>query len=73
MINDSIVIDNEYDEDGNEIESLFVVELSGKPNDVFSTSHEYFDSDVDAHDFAEQVSEETGVKITWNCYRPAWA
>jgi hypothetical protein len=70
---DLIDIDHEYDDDGNEIEDSFVVELDGKPADLYQLSHEYFICEVDAHAFAEEVSNETGTPITWSCLRPAWA
>ncbi|GAA5141102.1 hypothetical protein [Thalassotalea piscium] len=70
---DLIYIDHEYDGDGNEIEDKYVVELDGKPADEYSLSHDYYNSVVDAHAFAEEVSDQTGVKITWGCLRPAWA
>ena len=70
---DFIHIDHEYGDDGNEIEDSYVLELDGVPADEYGLSHDYFDSVVDAHAFAEEVSEETGVEITWGCMRPAWA
>lgn len=70
---DLIHISLETDGDGNELEDKYVVELDGEPADLYSLSHDYFDSAVDAHAFAEQVSEETGVAITWGCSKPAWA
>lgn len=68
-----IRIDHEYDDDGNEVEDSYVVVLNGAPADEYGLSHDYFDSAEDAHSFAEDASEQTGVEITWACMKPAWA
>ncbi len=70
---DLIHIDHEYDDSGNEKEDSYVVELDGKAADQYDLSHDYYSSVVDAHAFAEEVSESTGIEITWGCMRPAWA
>ncbi|MBD1389480.1 hypothetical protein IC617_08575 [Neiella sp. HB171785] len=69
----AITIDIKWDEDGNEDEGRYVVTLSGTPADEFAIDEEEFDRDVDAHAFAEEVSETTGIAITWGCAKPAWA
>ncbi|MDP2566433.1 hypothetical protein [Pseudoalteromonas marina] len=69
----SITIDYEYDDDGNEIDESYVVALTGLPADEFGISEDYFTSDIDAHEFAKEVSLETDTKITWLCMRPGWA
>ena len=70
---DSIVISEELDADGNTIDDSYAVTLTGKPADLYSISDDYFDSLVGAHEFAEQVSEETQVAIEWDCMKPGWA
>lgn len=70
---DLIHIDHEYDDDGNEIDDCYVVELDGKAAEQYNLSHDYFPEVVDAHAFAEEVSESTGITISWGCMRPAWA
>lgn len=69
----SITIDYEYDDNGNEIDESYVVALTGLPSDEFGISEDYFTSTVDAHEFANEVSAETDTEITWLCMRPAWA
>lgn len=72
-MNNIISINNEYDDDGNEIDESYVVELVGSPSDTFGITEDYYSSLIDAHEFANEVAEETGTKITWLCMRPSWA
>ena len=70
---DEIIISEEFDDEGEVIEGAYQVTLKGRPADLYSISTDYFDSEVDAHAFAEEVSNETGVPITWDCLKPGWA
>ena len=69
MMADLIEISEDDAEDGSE--PTYEVRLDGVPADLYD--NESFDRLVDAHAFAEQVSKETGIPITWSCIRPGWA
>jgi hypothetical protein len=73
MSNKAIIISEHYDDEGHLVEGSYVVCLSGEAADEFGISEEYFDSDVDAYGFAEEVSDATGEEITWEGIKPSWA
>jgi hypothetical protein len=62
----SITISNEYDSDGDLKEESYVASLTGLASELFSITDEYFESEVDAEEFAREVSLSTGDSIIWN-------
>lgn len=72
MEDDLIEIAHDVDDEGEELEEAYVVRLQGAPADLYSLSHEYCDNLVSAYEFADEVSKESGVPITWECPKPGW-
>jgi hypothetical protein len=67
-----VIIANEFDEEGNELESYEVV-FKGECSEVMEMSHAYPESIQDAFELAEDARDSAGAEIVWECSKPAWA